>query len=311
MMYSVIISLYNEQEGVRSFWDILKSEIQRLDKYQFEIILVNDGSNDSTASIIKSIKDRETVENASIEIINFSRNFGHEAAMIAGIDNAIGNAIICMDGDGQHPPNQIEFMIKRNLEGDDIVLMERVTRNDNGFLKNKLTSQFYWLINQLSTVKFKIGTSDFFLISNQVKQILTNNYRENNRFIRGYLQSIGFNVFYLKYNAPDRLNGSSNYSVIGLIKLAVNAIFSFSNKPLRIGIVFSLLMVFFTLLLGGYTVGVYLFGNTPPSGYTTIILFLSVAFSFLFILLSIICLYFEKIIEETKRRPLYIIKDKL
>jgi len=216
-----------------------------------------------------------------------------------------------MDGDGQHPPNQIEFMIKRNLEGDDIVLMERVTRNDNGFLKNKLTSQFYWLINQLSTVKFKIGTSDFFLISNQVKQILTNNYRENNRFIRGYLQSIGFNVFYLKYNAPDRLNGSSNYSVIGLIKLAVNAIFSFSNKPLRIGIVFSLLMVFFTLLLGGYTVGVYLFGNTPPSGYTTIILFLSVAFSFLFILLSIICLYFEKIIEETKRRPLYIIKDKL
>ena len=201
-------------------------------------------------------------------------------------------------------------MIRAFEDGNDIVLMERVSRDDNGFIKNMMSSAFYRCINVLSAIRFENNATDFFLISSEVAGVLKSNYRERNRFIRGFIQSVGFKSTKLPFEAPARQFGTSNYSLLKLIKLAVNAIFTFSSVPLRISIFFSIAFILLTTLLGGYSLYMYLYGTAPPSGYTTIVLFLSFSFSLLFFTLAILSAYFEKMIQETRSRPVYIIKKR-
>lgn len=307
---SLVISLYNEEAGAYRFWTDLRNALTALDKYRFEVIWVNDGSKDGTQEIINRILSENGPANITHQPIEFSRNFGHEAAIIAGIDHAHGDAVLCMDSDGQHPPLQIGPMIRAFEEGNDIVLMERVSRDDNGFIKNILSSAFYRCINLLSAIRFENNATDFFLISSEVAGVLRSNYRERNRFIRGFIQSIGFKSTKLPFEAPARQFGTSNYSLLKLVKLAVNAIFTFSSVPLRISIFFSIAFILLTTLLGGYSLYMYLYGTAPPSGYTTIVLFLSFSFSLLFFTLAILSAYFEKMIQETRSRPVYIIKKR-
>jgi len=305
---SLVISLYNEEAGALAFWTELQDVLCSLTEYAFEVVWVNDGSTDGTQKVIDQIVAAPVPTHLHHLPIVFSRNFGHEAAILAGIDQAKGDAIICLDSDGQHPPVLIPAMLKAFVGGHDIVLMERIRRDDNGILKNLFSSMFYRIINMLSAIRFEHNATDFFLISSEVAGVLRENYRERNRFIRGFIQSIGFNSTTLSFEAPARKFGSSNYSFFKLLKLAINAIFTFSSVPLRISILFSSIFILFTGLLGSYSVYMYFFGATPPSGYTTIILFLSFSFSLLFFTLAILSAYFEKLIQETRNRPLYIIK---
>lgn len=307
---SLVISLYNEEAGAYSFWTDLRNALRPLTDLRFEIIWVNDGSTDGTQEVINQILADDCPAHLSHQPIEFSRNFGHEAAIIAGIDHASGDAVICMDSDGQHPPMQIEHMVRAFQEGNDIVLMERISREDNGIVKNLMSSAFYRCINLLSAIRFENNATDFFLISSEVAEVLRSNYRERNRFIRGFIQSVGFQTTKLPFEAPARQFGSSNYSFLKLMRLAVNAIFTFSSVPLRISIFFSIAFIVLTTLLGGYSLYMYWFGTTPPSGYTTIVLFLSFSFSLLFFTLAILSAYFEKMIQETRSRPVYIIKKR-
>ncbi len=310
MSISLVISLYNEEAGAYRFWTDLLDALSALDQYRFEVIWVNDGSTDGTQEIINRILSEKVPANITHQPIEFSRNFGHEAAIIAGIDHSSGDAVLCMDSDGQHPPLQIQNMIRAFEDGNDIVLMERVSRDDNGFIKNMMSSAFYRCINVLSAIRFENNATDFFLISSEVAGVLKSNYRERNRFIRGFIQSVGFKSTKLPFEAPARQFGTSNYSLLKLIKLAVNAIFTFSSVPLRISIFFSIAFILLTTLLGGYSLYMYLYGTAPPSGYTTIVLFLSFSFSLLFFTLAILSAYFEKMIQETRSRPVYIIKKR-
>lgn len=305
---SIVISLYNEEEGVLNFWASLRPELLKMADVNFEIIWVNDGSTDQTQSRVEMLTASnadQTITHCSIE---FSKNFGHESAMIAGIDHAKGNAVICMDGDGQHPPAEIENMLRAFQTGSDFVLMECIQREDNGLVKKLLSASFYKLINRLSTIKFRNNATDFFLISRQVADTLRTNYREQNRFIRGFIQSIGFSSVVLPFCAPSRLYGKSNYSLLSLFRHAFNAIFAFSNKPLRISMFFSVVFIVFTVLFGFYTYFMFLYGDKPPSGYTSIIFLLLISFSLLFVTITILSLYFEKVIQEMRQRPIYIIK---
>jgi glycosyltransferase involved in cell wall biosynthesis len=223
-MISIVISLYNEEEGVPSFWASLRTELIKITDVNFEVIWVNDGSTDQTQSRVEMLTTSnadQTITHCSIE---FSRNFGHESAMIAGIDHAKGDAVVCMDGDGQHPPAEIENMLHAYRTGSDFVLMECIQREDNGSVKRLLSALFYKVINQLSTIKLRNNATDFFLISRQVAETLKTNYREQNRFIRGFIQSIGFSSVVLPFYAPSRLYGKSNYSLFRLFKHAFNAI---------------------------------------------------------------------------------------
>lgn len=305
---SLVISVYNEAEGIRSFWADLKENLDREETFDFEIIWVNDGSIDESKEKIIELSKEDRSQNRKHRLIEFSRNYGHEAAMIAGIDQAQGDAVICMDSDGQHPPQSIKEMVSAYQNGHDIILMNRLHREDNGRLKRMFSKSFYKLINKMTTFQFHENSTDFFLISREICDILRREYRERNRFIRGYIQSVGFSKKVLDFVAPAREYGVSNYSYMSLMKLAMNAIFSFSNRPLYLSIVVSISFVLFTLVFGLYSLFVYIFGDTPPSGYTSIILFLAISFSILFVIITILSVYFGKTIEEMRHRPIYIIK---
>jgi glycosyltransferase involved in cell wall biosynthesis len=306
---SIVISLFNEEEVIVHFWKGLNNELTKLKHLTFELLWVNDGSTDGTQEKIDAILLELPSEHIEHRALTFSKNFGHEAAMIAGLDHASGDAVICMDSDGQHPASEIRNIVRSFDEGCDIVLMERTQRHDNSWLKKKMSISFYRLINALSTVEFQHNSTDFFLISKQVANILKTDYREQTRFIRGFIQSIGFNKIVLPFEAPARAFGESNYSYYSLLKLAFNAVFAFSNKPLRISMIISVMFILFTSVFSLYTLYMFLFGNMPPSGYTSIILLISFSFSLLFLTITILSLYFEKTINETRKRPIYIIKQ--
>ena len=307
---SIVISLFNEEKSINDLGKSLVSILANLNDFSFEVIWVNDGSTDRTSHKVDEVAQNYRNYNITHVKIEFSKNFGHEAAMISGIDNTTGDAIICMDADGQHPPSEIPNMISAFFKGNDYVLMSRVRRHDNGFIKKSLSAFFYKSINSLSKIPFEKNASDFFLISNNVATILKKNYREKNRFIRGFIQSMGFTNCTLYYSAPKRMYGDSHYSYKKLLKLALSAIFTFSFKPLRISILFAFIFILITVFLSIYSIYQYIYGNTTPSGYTTIILFVSFSFTLLFSILSIQLLYFEKLIEEVRNTPLYIIENK-
>ncbi len=305
---SIIVSVYNEQEGLVQFWNTLKQTIkQDLDKYECQVIFVNDGSTDKSQSIIDNILNQEN--NIKIKSIEFSRNYGHEAAMIAGIDNCNDDIAVCLDADLQHPPDRILSMIKEWENDADIVLMNRTKRQDNTFLNRLSSKLFYKTVNFLSETRFESNASDFFLISKRVATVLKNNYRERNRFLRGYIQMIGYNITSVEYESPDRNAGTSNYNFRKLFSLGVTAIFAFSNKPLKISLIISFIFFIFSTILIIYSICMYLFGSTIVSGYTTIIISQSIGFTVLSFIISILSIYFGKSLSDIRDRPIYLVKN--
>jgi polyisoprenyl-phosphate glycosyltransferase len=300
---SIVVSVFNEEQVIDLFYNRLMDALKGVD-FTYEVIFVNDGSTDHSFIILDNLHTRTKKEN--IKIISLSKNFGHEAAMIAGIDKAIGDAIICIDADLQHPPMLIPAMIGKFLEGYDIINMVRTVRKDGGLIKNVLSNFFYRLINKISELDLKPNASDFFLISRRVADVLRNNYRENIRFLRGIIQSTGFNKTTIEFIAPKRMAGESKYSFINLFSLSLSVIAISSKAPLRIAIIFSLIFGIFSLLLGIFTL-VMFFMLKPVSGYTTIVVFLSISVSIILFVLGIICEYLGHILSEVKAKPIYII----
>lgn len=305
---SIVFSLFNEEESLPLLFAGIRGLIGQIGG-KWEFLFVDDGSCDQSAALIRGFR-KEGIEGSEIKLIRFSRNFGHEAAMIAGIDHAEGDAVICMDADLQHPLNMIPKMIEEYHRGNAVVMMNRSANHGKTTAGNLFSSLFYRVINLLSPNRLQASSSDFFLINKEVAVLLRNNFRERNRFIRGIIQIIGFPATSLSYEAPSRQAGKSKYSFLRLSRLTAKAITSFSNAPLYLGIWFGFIFALLSVILGIYSLCVFLFGETPPSGYTTIILFLSISFSILFFLVGIIGIYTGYLFDEQKRRPIYIIKEK-
>ncbi|MEO1518060.1 MAG: glycosyltransferase family 2 protein [Bacteroidota bacterium] len=306
---SIVVSVYNEEQMLPLFWKELSSCLQPLPS-RFEVFFVNDGSADqSQQEIQKIVASSDSMPNIQVNSLEFSRNFGHEAAMIAGIDHASGDAIICLDADLQHPPAKIGEMMAKFEQGNDIIMMHREKRADQKGLNKFLSRWFYQLLNMTSEFSFEEAASDFFLISKSVAQLLRQYYREQNRFIRGLIQIVGFNKCTLYYEADKRLAGDSSYSLRNLFSLAFVAFTSFSIRPLQISIFVALLFILFSFVVTVFSLLVYFFGETPPSGYTTLVVFISICFTILYSLLAILSIYIGYLFREIKRRPLYIVKN--
>lgn len=241
-----------------------------------------------------------------IKTISFSRNYGHEAAMLAGIDYSSGDAVICLDSDLQHPPAIIDEMYKTFLNGYDVINMVR-KNNHGSTLSKKLTSKFYyWLFNKISPVKFEENASDFFLISQKVADILKKEFREHNRYLRGYIQIIGFKKTTMEFIAPKRGAGKSKYNLRKLFSLSLNSIFTFSYLPLRLGVIASLIVGFLGIGVAVYSIVMKFLGFVPP-GYTTIVVLISLLFSVQFFITGVIGEYLGFIFTENKKRPIYIV----
>ena len=302
---SIIVSVYNEEEVLFEFYRETIKVLLLIDN-PYEIIFVNDGSVDGSRGILfKIAKDDENVR-----VVHFSRNFGHEAAMIAGIDNASGDYLICMDADLQHPPTLLPEMVRKFESGYDIINMVRTVNKSAGIIKNITSSMFYKVINRLSDIHLVINASDFFGISKRVADVLRSNYREKTRFLRGYVQNVGFNTTNIEYEAGKRFAGKSKYSIKKLFRFSMNTIMTFSNLPLKLGIYAGGMAAFLAIIMMIYTIVSFIRVGTP-SGYATTICLICFMFSVLFFIVGIIGEYLGLILSEIKDRPIYIVEEKL
>ena len=306
-LMSLIISVYNEENGLRHFYEttkeILDSYITANPSYDYELCFINDGSLDASGAVLNELKESDT---AHVSVISFSKNFGHEAAMTAGLDYAKGDYLIFMDADLQHPPALISEIMAKFEQGFEVINMVRTKNEDAGGIKNLTSDLFYTLINKISETRLIPGASDFFAINRQAADILRANYREKVRFLRGYVQNIGFNKTTLEYEAAARFAGHSHYSLKKLWKFSMDTIICFSNIPLKLGIYAGFASGALGILLIIYTL---ITRKGAPSGYATIVIVLCFMFAVLFMLLGILGSYIAVLFREMQDRPIYIIKN--
>ncbi len=304
-LLSLVVSAYNEEAGLETFYQTTREYGEALAEkgWDYEFVFVNDGSRDRTGEILDDLAARDATH---VRVLHFSRNFGHEAAMTAGLDYATGDGLVFMDADLQHPPQYLADIVDQFDAGYQVISMVRTENKTAGLLKNITSGGFYWLINRMSEVHLEANASDFFAITRPVQKVLMKNYREKVRFLRGYVQNVGFRKTTISYEAAPRVAGSSHYSIRKLFAFAMNTIMCFSNMPLKLGIFAGLFSGFLGMIVLIYTL---VTRDGAPSGYATIVVLLCFMFAVLFIVVGIIGEYIAVLFEELKDRPIYIVED--
>ena len=300
----LVIPIYNEAGVVEKTHAHVREVVDSL-PYDFKFIYVDDGSNDGTADTLRKIADADS----RISVLQLSRNFGHQAALTAGMDAARGEIIITMDGDGQHPPELISQMIDLVKQGYDIVQTQRL-EDDRGMSFKKWSSRlFYRLINVVSGTRILEGAADFRALSRDALDGLRSMH-EYHRFLRGMISWMGYASIILPFHEPARLAGKSKYSLGKMMRLASDAVFSFSLAPLYIGL--SSGLGFFILAAAQfiYVLTLWLTGNTERivAGWSSLMAIMLIASGIIMILLGFIGVYVGYIFQEVKRRPIYLIK---
>ena len=302
MKLSVVIPAYNEAGNIGVIIKRLSDTLQNIGLYQ--IIFVNDGSSDDTLNELKKAAEADS----KIHFISFSKNFGHQAALKAGIDYAQGNCIISMDADLQHPPALIPEMIKFWKEGYDVVYTQRSNEKGISFFKKLTSKYFYFLLQKMSDVSIEEGTADFRLLDRKVADVI----RQTNDpflFIRGLIPWMGFNQKKIVYQPDERYSGNTKYTFKKMAAFAINGITGFSIKPLRfatfLGIIISLLSFTYAL----YAIVVYFMNAKVISGWASLLTSVLFIGGIQLIILGIIGEYIGKIYIQLKNRPFYIIKE--
>lgn len=294
MKLSVVVPCYNECETLLEFHELLTKKLKE-EKITYELIMVDDGSSDDTYIVLNDLVKKDK----NVKLVIFSRNFGKESAMLAGLNHAEGEYVAIMDADLQHTPDTLVMMYNKLIENPlyDVVAAYKESRYDENALKRTLTSVFYRINNIISNVKLLPGASDFRVFKKSVKDAIIS-LSERHRFLKGIFSFIGFNTIYVPYTPLKRVHGTSKWSIIKLIKYSLGGIISFSTKPLRCIFITSLLTFLICLI------NFILLGNLS---HRTIILLIGL----LFLSVGIISLYISRIYTNSLQRPNYIIKEKI
>lgn len=301
---SIVVPMYNEQEVAKEFYNRTTSVLTKLIEYDYEIIVVNDGSRDKTLEILLSL----VREDEHVKVINFSRNFGHQAAITAGIENATGDAIITIDADLQDPPEIIVDMIKEYEKGYDIVYAKRKSRKKDTFFKRETAKLYYKILNKLSDIKIPENVGDFRLISKRVQEVFIK-LPEKDRYVRGMFAWMGFNQTMVEFDRASRYAGKTKYPLSKMIKLALSGIVGFSTKPLRIIFKLGLATTFISFILMIYAIVMKILGSVE-NGWSSIMVAITFIGGIQLLSLGIVAEYIAKIYGEVKERPVYIIMDK-
>lgn len=300
-MLSVIIPAYNENTIIAKTANAVTTILQN-NKIEFEIIFVNDGSNDTTWECLSNICKAES----HIKALSFSRNFGKEAAILAGLTYAKGDCCVVMDCDLQHPPQVIIEMYHLWEQGYQIVEGEKASRGKESKFHKFAANTFYKLISNATKIDMS-SASDFKLLDRKAVNILIN-MPEKNPFFRALSSWIGFKTTIVEFDVADRINGQSKWSTKSLIKYALNNITSFSSAPLQLVTLLGTIFLLFSILLSVQTLFIY-FSGRALEGFTTIIILLLLIGSVIMLSLGIIGYYIAKIYEEVKKRPQYIVSE--
>ena len=301
---SVVVPMYNEQEVVTICYDRLTQVLTKLDKYDYEIIFVNDGSKDKTLEILEHIKKKDN----NIKIISFSRNFGHQAAVTAGIRETKGEAVVIIDADMQDPPEVIPDMLDLWEQGNDVVYAVRKSRAGETKFKLLTAKAFYKLLNKLSDVKIPMNTGDFRLIDKKVALVLAN-LPEHNKFLRGLVSWIGFKQTPYEYERQERVAGKTKYPLKKMFKLALDGIINFSTKPLKMIGGLGVVCIIISILILIYALVSYIFNwNYLMPGWTSIMVTITFMSGAQFLTVWIMSEYVSRIYDEVRNRPEYIIE---
>ncbi|MBO9368327.1 MAG: glycosyltransferase [Chloroflexi bacterium] len=304
VLVSLVLPVYNEAEVLEQTHARLRAVIDPLPE-RFLIYYVDDGSQDETPHILRRLAQ----EDPRIRILTLSRNFGHQAALTAGLDHAEGEIVISLDADGQHPPELIPEMIALIRQGYDIVQTQRVDVEQPLSFKRWSSALFYRLINVLSGTPILPGAADFRALSRQAVEALKS-MPEYHRFLRGMVAWIGYRTVILPYRPQERLAGRSKYSLRKMLRLALDAIFSFSLAPLYLGLSLGIVLLFLALLEMIYVLSFWISGNTSrlAPGWSSLMFVILIVGGMLMVLLSFIGLYVGYIFQEVKRRPVYLLR---
>lgn len=300
---SIILPVFNEEEILEISIDrILKFSDKIKDKVNTEIIFVNDGSNDRSLEILKKYKEK-------LKIISFTRNFGHQMAITAGIDHATGDYISMVDADLQDPPELIEDMYDLCASNKyDFVYGVRKKRKGETYFKKVTANIFYKIINRLSDTKINLNSGDFALLSKKTA-IEFRNLREKNRFIRGMLPWLGFKSTSIEYERSERVAGTTKYPFFKMLSFAQNAIFSLSNKPLTFAVNLGVFTIMIGIIISTYYLFLKLFTDLLLPGFAAIMITIIIFSGVQIFLIGIVGEYIARIFEETKNRPLYVIDE--
>ena len=298
----LVIPVFNEAGVVEQTHARICAVIESL-PYDFRFYYVDDGSTDDTPAILKALDD------ARVQVLELSRNFGHQAALTAGMDATRGDIVITMDGDGQHPPEMIPEMIALVTQGYDVVQTQRADEAQPASFKKWTSGLFYRLINSISGTRVLPGAADFRALSRQAVDALKA-MPEYHRFLRGMVSWIGFSTVILPYQPASRISGISKYSFSKMFRLAMDAIFSFSLMPLYIGLSMGGLLLCLALAEMVYVLSFWVTGRTSnlAPGWSSLMFVILIVGGILMVLLGFIGVYVGYIFQEVKRRPVYLVK---
>jgi len=302
---SLVLPVFNEAEVIPELHEALQSFLKEL-ATDTEVIFVDDGSKDATFDLLKDL----ALKDARYRILSFSRNFGHQAAITAGVDHARGEAVVVMDADLQDPPSVVLEMMKMWREGFDVVYGKRRSRAGETFFKKITAKIFYRMFAAMIPIEVPLDTGDFRLMSRRVVLTLRA-LRETHRFVRGMVSWIGFKQTAVLYDRPARVAGETKYPLRKMVRFAIDGITSFSILPLRFSTYLGMTVATFSVLYAIYAViDRFVLHHTVP-GWTTTVVLIALLASVQLLMIGILGEYIGRIYEAVKLRPLYVVRDRV
>lgn len=300
-LISIIIPCFNEEGNIKPMYERLNTVLRN---YNTEIIFIDDCSNDNTLANIEQISGMDD----RVRFVSFSRNFGHQSAIKAGLDYAKGDCVISIDADLQHPPQIIEDLIKKWEDGYEVVYTVRLDDHNTAFFKKRTAKVFYSLLNSLSDVNIDKGTADFRLLDRRIVEIFRNSISEYHLFYRGLISWVGYNQIGLPYSPNVRLTGNSKFTYIKMLSFALDGITSFSIRPLKLASVTGLLITFVATIYAIYVLYAAIFTEHVVQGWSSVLISILFLGGMNMVLLGIIGEYIGKIYMQSKKRPHYLVK---
>ncbi len=300
-LLSIVVPCYNEEESVAMFLD----EIQKtLIGFDYEVIFINDGSSDSTLEKIRNMAD----SNPNVKYISFSRNFGKESAIYAGLVNATGDLVCVMDADLQHPPSLLPEMIETISDGYDVAAARRVSKKGEPVVSSLGSRLFYKVFRAISNLNLVEGATDYRVMTRQVTDAVLQ-LSEYNRFSKGIFQWVGFETKWIEYENVERVAGETTWSIWQLFKYSVGAIIAFTTVPLSISIILGVIISVFAFIYLAFIVVKYLLYSDPVQGFATIMCAILLLGGIQLLSIGILGKYLENTYKETKNRPIFIVKE--
>ncbi len=300
---SVVVPVYNEQEALPRFYPALRDTLDECCP-DAEVIFVNDGSSDDTLGVLEDLQARDD----RILVVDLSRNFGHQAALTAGLDVARGEAVLTMDADLEHPPEVIPLFLERWREGAEIVFGVRSSdQKQVGLLKRVTSSAFYWLFGRLADVDLAAASPDYRLMDRRAAEALRS-MRERARFLRGMARWVGFRHATVEFEPGERAGGTTGYSYIKMVRFAARGLLSFSKAPIRLTTFLGVLVSSCAFLYAGYAVYQKFTAPDTEQGWASLVVILSLLSGFQLLALGMMGEYIGQVYDEVKRRPIYVVR---